>query len=220
MTKPNEPAARLCPICDDELEEIEQDTVIVDLCAEHGMFFDHGEINALERQQTKGMRLGMHTKNEDVRREAYERAYYKGRYGGRDAALGMLASLFGAGDKKRRRRSAKSRARNLDAPQLDHDNDSAVPEGKRYCPVCGGMMRTEERKDVWGRTEMIFVDVCDEDGVWLDNSELEILLDRAVQHVRRGIRRTRHRARTDGAERGEAAGRADRGRRYRRSWWL
>jgi Zn-finger nucleic acid-binding protein len=85
-------------------------------------------------------------------------------------------------------------ANQQEAPVLDRSNQKAVPGGMRGCPQCNAIMLLDERKDVWGRAEAVVLDTCAESGVWLDHSELAILLDRSNQQARRDARRLRGRA--------------------------
>jgi len=181
--------------------------VLVDRCAEHGLFLDHGELAELERGAQKGVRLGMHTSAERARRRAYNEGYVKGRHD----IWKIVSALFGDGDEVHRQRARRARraARQHGAPQVEHDNDRLVAEQHRHCPQCGARMRGEERKDLWGRTATILVDVCEEHGIWLDKSELEILLDRAEQDARRRVWSYRRRAVDEGFERGYRDGQID-----------
>lgn len=189
MTSRKPTTFRFCPICDGSLVRVTCESVTADVCDEHGVFLDHGELAILERRAIRGVRIGLHS---SIARDM-ERPFTKPipQDDSDGTAAGILSSLFSY------RVPANYRPEDHGEPpppELDRSNRKLVPEGMRACPQCNEQMTPEERKDVWGRTETVIVDLCDDHGVWLDHSELAILLDRSEQQARRNARRLRRRA--------------------------
>ncbi len=56
-------------------------------------------------------------------------------------------------------------------------NDDLVPPGQRPCPICRRLMETVDQQGVT-------MDLCPDHGVWLDQGELALLLERAYWHRR------------------------------------
>ena len=71
-----------------------------------------------------------------------------------------------------------------------------IAEGDRACPVCGGRMHVERKKNV-------SIDVCPEHGIWLDKGELEGIIRavnaRARSSRRSAVRRAKHDGKVQGA---------------------
>ena len=58
------------------------------------------------------------------------------------------------------------------------DNRRVVPEGQRRCPVSRGYMESDARDDV-------IADICDDHGIWLDEGELDHLVQRMETRIHR-----------------------------------
>ena len=192
MSDPQPKTLRACPICGEQLLEVERKSIVVDTCDGHGLFFDHGELEALEYDATKGVRIGLHRSTERTRRRAYRAGA-----GAHFERGDLMVELIQAGRKARTRRKRKADD-SLPQPKVE----TVGPDVARGCPECGVQMRADERKDVWRQTETIVADVCEEHGVWLDDTELDVLLNRARQDARRKRRAFRSRAAGNAYEEG------------------
>ena len=67
--------------------------------------------------------------------------------------------------------------REMAASAQGHNNDAIVPSGQRPCPICGTHMIVIEEHG-------ISVDICEDHGVWLDQGEMAVLLERTYWHRR------------------------------------
>jgi len=179
---------RWCPICDGSLTPVESEGVVVDVCPEHGVFLDHGELAVFERRAKRGVRIGLHSSIQADMERPFKRPVRFDADGKPETNL--LQDVFGFTMVSIHRPETADTA---PPPKLDRSNAEVVPEGLRACPCCGRRMQVAEKKDLWGRTETIMVDTCDPHGIWLDHSELLILLDRSNQNARRNARRARRR---------------------------
>jgi len=188
MTEQQSRVFRFCPICERSLVRVECESVVADVCDQHGIFLDHGELAVLERRAIRGVRIGLHASIARDMARPFTEPIPQGDSDG--SATGILSSLFSYRVPTNYRPEDHGEP---PAPVADRANQDIVPEGMRACPQCHAQMRDDERKDVWGRTETIVIDLCDEHGIWLDHSELAILLDRSNQQARRNARRLRRR---------------------------
>ena len=48
MTTTREAGERRCPVCADALQPATQDGVTIDVCPAHGVWLDHGELEAIQ----------------------------------------------------------------------------------------------------------------------------------------------------------------------------
>ncbi len=166
---------RSCPICQSELDRSTRGGAHADLCPDHGVWLDRGELERVlsnARRSTRASRRQI----EDARR--------KGVWSGLFWGAWALLDDGGGGSRRQRKRV-------IPTPETAADNAALVPEGARKCPVCAQTMQVEARDNV-------VIDACVDHGVWLDGDELEGMIGRAKNRSRIRTSRAKRRARRDG----------------------
>ena len=83
-TAGREPSSRECPVCHKRMVVERQNGVAVDVCADHGVWFDLGELPTLLDRVRAGEKVGRATALADARQE--------GKISG--ALFGLLSLLF------------------------------------------------------------------------------------------------------------------------------
>ncbi len=182
---------RPCPTCRKPLEERDFGDLVLDFCREHGIWFDTGEFDEVRRKAVSRGDLHLQRRKRRARRGGYREGFEVGQ---------QIMSRTRRRARRRlmtRRRKRMETAPALEAPEADH--------GPRPCPCCGETMVVETWRDFFKATPDVVVDLCPEHGLWLDHSEMEILLERARFDARREGRTKVRRANQDGFEEGMAA---------------
>ncbi len=161
------------------MDLVKRDGVEVDICKEHGVWLDDGELQVV---LSKARRRGRGTRGSVAR--ARRRGVIKGLFWGVWAFLDEDSG------------GARSRNTQLPAKSLDigsaADNAGLVPQTERQCPVCEQRMTIESKNDV-------IINCCPDHGTWIDGNQLERMTSKARHRSRLKTRANQRRAHRDGA---------------------
>jgi Zn-finger nucleic acid-binding protein len=157
---------RPCPVCKEALGSKLDRGISLDVCEQHGVWFDRGELDRLLANVTRSAGAS--------RRTLIDRARKRG------VTLGLFAGMWALLDKEPSRRVAPPRTEWASAGAAVPAVERAPAGGRRSCPVCDAAMKAEAVDDV-------VVDTCEQHGVWLDAGELQQMIDRVRAHVRNRV---------------------------------
>lgn len=157
---------------------VKRDGVEVDLCADHGVWLDDGELKLLVR---KARRSGRGPRGEVAR--ARRRGVLRGLFWG-------VWALLDEGSGSSRPRRTRTLSTPLDV-KTGANNADLVSQADRPCPVCDARMKIES-------SNTVIINCCPDHGSWIDGNELEGMVGRARHRSRLKTRRNARRAQRDG----------------------
>lgn len=172
---------RPCPICKEPLLSSTERGTTVDLCLEHGVWLDRGELDQLLSKVAMAGKSSRRATVDKARRSGVTRGLF----------LGVWA-LLDSGPVSRNSPARRARFVGKVEPKGGPDNAELVPEGARPCPICDETMDIES-------IENLIVDQCDLHGLWLDADELEEMASAVRARTRLGTARAARAARHKGA---------------------